>query len=182
MLERQAKTIETLANLCIVIVALLGAAVLARQLIAREPVPAAASTARPRPSGQAAGAAAPVKGAPFSLPGVDWTKQDQTLVLVLSSTCHFCTESAPFYQRLVTEARRNRNTRLIAVLPQPTEDGIRYLKQVGVSIDEVLQAPLSTLGTRGTPTLILVDKRGEVKNTWIGRLAAERESEVLAVF
>jgi hypothetical protein len=34
-------------------------------------------------------------------------------------------------------------------------------------------------GVRGTPTLIIVDATGVVKQSWVGRLNAERESEVL---
>src|ERR1700752_4473118 len=31
---------------------------------------------------------------------IKWDANQQTLVMALSSNCHFCTESAPFYKRL----------------------------------------------------------------------------------
>ena len=35
-------------------------------------------------------------GSRISLPGLDWARRRATVVLVLSTACHFCTESAPF--------------------------------------------------------------------------------------
>lgn len=32
------------------------------------------------------------------VPGVDWNKDGQTLLLALSTGCHYCTESAPFFR------------------------------------------------------------------------------------
>lgn len=175
--DKYAKTLETLANAAIVVVALLATVVLVRQLstpnagrAAAAEVPAAAA-----PRG-------PVTGSPISVPGVTWGGREQTLVLVLSTTCRFCTNSAPFYHRLVRESQRTGKTRLVAVLPQATPDATRYLNDLGVAISEIVQAPLATLGARGTPTLILVDGAGVVKHTWAGQLPPQRESEVLAYF
>lgn len=174
MLERHAKTIETVANVGIAIVALLGAAVLAKQLVTpdrtRIPAPSRPSSARPR---------APVAGSRMSLPGVSWDRSEQTLVLVLSTTCRFCTDSASFYQRVVDESHRAGKTRLLAVLPQGTSEASRYLSTLRVGIDEVIQAPLEAVHAGGTPTLILVDRSGTVKRAWLGRLPPEREAEVL---
>ena len=41
-----------------------------------------------------------------SLDGWDWGAQDRTLVLVLRKGCHFCEDSAPFYQRLVAQQQQ----------------------------------------------------------------------------
>lgn len=53
-------------------------------------------------------------GQVVALPDVDWTKNGRTLLLALSTTCHFCTQSSPFYQRLVKE---HGDTQLIALVP-----------------------------------------------------------------
>src|SRR3990170_2033038 len=42
----------------------------------------------------------------------------QTLLLVTASTCHFCTESMPFYRK-VAEAARGAGTALVAATPEP---------------------------------------------------------------
>lgn len=115
-------------------------------------------------------------GTKLSLAGIDWGKTPQTLLLVVSATCHYCSESAPFYKRLEREHGR---TQLVAVLPQPLADGKKYLDSLSVRVDEVKQAALNSLGVRGTPTLILVDSNGVVVNSWIGKLDSKAEMEVV---
>jgi hypothetical protein len=66
------------------------------------------------------------------------------------------------------------------VLPQARDVATRFLNGLGVGVAEVVQAAVRDVGVRGTPTLLLVDRRGMVLRTWVGRLAPERESEVLA--
>jgi hypothetical protein len=119
-------------------------------------------------------------GAKVSLPGVDWSNNNQTLLLVLQKGCHFCTESAPFYQRLVRETAGRGNVHLIAVLPQETDEGKKYLDDLGVAIGEVKQAQLDSIGVYGTPTLILVNNQGVVITSWVGKLSADGEAEVLS--
>ncbi|OFW07493.1 MAG: hypothetical protein A3H96_07080 [Acidobacteria bacterium RIFCSPLOWO2_02_FULL_67_36] len=186
MFDKQAKSIEVLSNIGIVIVSVLGAAVLIRQLAFAHPVTQAPASApqpvadsyapTPRPLARPP---APVVGSELSVAGIQWTTREQTLLLVLSTTCHFCTDSAPFYRRLAEESRRHDRTRLVAVLPQPKTEGAQFLSSLGIRIDEVVQAPLGSVGTRGTPTLILVGRDGKVKKFWMGRLPSERESEVV---
>ncbi len=106
---------------------------------------------------------------------VKWQDNQQTLVLALSNSCHFCTESAPFYKRL---AQNKGQTRIVAVLPQSLEDGRAYLERLRVSVDEIRQLPLNKIGVNGTPTLLLVDSSGVVKNSWIGKLASDQEGSV----
>jgi hypothetical protein len=115
------------------------------------------------------------KGDVLNIPRVDW-RNGQTLLLALSTTCHFCTDSAPFYQRL---SKDHGDTRLVAVFPQDSGEGQRYLSTLGVKIDEVEQASFVDLGIGGTPTLILVDSGGKVINKWEGALPPTTEREVI---
>jgi len=114
-----------------------------------------------------------------TVPGVSWEEGDQTIVLALSDHCKYCTESAPFYQKLTRELAERKNVRLVAVFPQEASAGQKYLAGLGVPITEVRQASLDSVGVRGTPTLLIVDKSGAVKQSWVGRLSPEREAEVL---
>jgi thiol-disulfide isomerase/thioredoxin len=120
-----------------------------------------------------------VAGTKVSLPGVDWSKNGQTLLVVLQKGCHFCAESAPFYQRLARETSERRQVHLVAVLPQEVSEGKQYLDEMKVPIEEVKQAAPSSLGVRGTPTLILVNNSGVVVDVWQGKLLADDESKVL---
>jgi hypothetical protein len=162
-MDRLSKRIEVAANVAIIAVALLlGLVLIKNYLIVKQPEnPAVRAT----------------KNAEISLPGVNWSKNSQTLVLAVSSTCHFCTESAPFYRQL---AEAHSRTRLIAVLPQSSEEGKLYLEGLGVAVDEIKQTPLSSINVSGTPTLILVNNEGVITDTWVGKLQAAQEAEVLS--
>lgn len=162
------KKTELIANIAIIVVALLlGVVLVKRYLLTSND----AATARPDPRIPA--------GTKAALTGVDWAKNGQTLLLVLSRDCHFCTESAPFYQRLTRETAGQTNVHLIALFPQTPEEGKKYLDNLGVSISEIRQAAPTSTGAGGTPTLILVDQNGVVKNSWVGKLSAPEENEVL---
>lgn len=118
-------------------------------------------------------------GTKVSLPGVDWSNNNQTLLLVLQKGCHFCTESASFYQRIVRETASRGSVHLVAVLPQSYDEGRKYLADLGVAIDEVKQAQLDSIGVYGTPTLILVNNQGVVITSWVGKLSADGEADVM---
>lgn len=118
-------------------------------------------------------------GMQFALKNVDWRANQKNLVMAVSTTCHYCTESAAFYRRVVAECKQ-RGVRTVAVLPQSPAEAEAYLKGEGVAVDEVRQAVLPDLEINGTPTLLIVDQSGRVKSVWPGKLPAERENEVLA--
>lgn len=162
------KKTEVFANVAIIVVALLLGGVLVKRYL----WPGNAATA-PRADPRIPA------GTKATLQGVDWAKNGRTLLLVLSRDCRYCTESAPFYQRLTREAAGRPNVHLIAIFPQEVAEGRKYLEDLGVSVQEVRQASPSSTGAGGTPTLILVDGGGVVKNSWVGKLAAPEESEVL---
>ena len=164
------KKIELIANIAIIVVALILGVVLVKRYLLTDTQSAAPTAARIQP------------GTKVQLAGVDWSKSGQTLVLVVSDTCHFCTESAEFYQRLAQEKAKHEGTRMIAVLPQDVSRGQAYLSKLGVAVDEVQQSPLDAIGVVGTPTLLLIDDKGAVKQSWVGKLPPGQETEVLSKF
>lgn len=162
------KKIELFANIAIILVAISLVAVLGKRFVFTRPAPS------PPPDSQQ------LVGQKFALPDVDWSRSNKTLVLVLSDKCHFCTESAPFYQRVVRERAQRESFRLTAVFPQAVSDGRRYLDGLGVAIEEIRQASPDSIGVRGTPTLLIVNNAGVVTDSWIGKLPLETEAEVLS--
>jgi thioredoxin-related protein len=163
------KKTELLANIAIIVVAiLLGGVLVTRYLLTSDQ----AFDDRNSVSRIAA-------GTKVSLPEIDWAKNNQTLLLVLSKGCHFCSESAPFYQRLVRDLEGRDSVRLVAVLPQDVSEGRKYLDELGVSVNEIKQSNLESLGVSGTPTLIMVNNEGVVTDSWVGKLPSDKESEVL---
>ncbi|SRR6266404_1329617 len=167
MLTSLSKKIELIANVAIIIVACLLGTVLVKNYWLAKPSEQAIKKENEH---QVA------NGPSVSSLDIDWKQRKQTLILAISSSCHFCTDSAPFYKRL---AQGKGDTRVVAVLPQPVQDGQDYLKRLGVSVDQVKQVDLDQIGVRGTPTLLLVDNSGVLKDSWVGRLPPEKEKSVL---
>lgn len=159
------KKIELVANVAIILVALLLGGIFVKKHFS--------DTTRSQP---------PLKitaGTKVPMQDVDWAKNGQTLLVVLQKGCHFCAESAPFYQGLTREMESSKSTKLIAVLPQEVNESQQYLAALKVPISEVKKINPNFLGVSGTPTLILVNNAGEVIDSWTGKLTPAKEIEVL---
>lgn len=108
---------------------------------------------------------------------------DFTLLMFLRSSCRYCTESMPFYSRLKEARDRGAGSVRLAALsaePQDLLDG--YLSAYKVAVDSTVAlspSQFSEFRVRGTPTLILVDRKNVVRKVWIGLLEPAQEAEVL---
>lgn len=121
-------------------------------------------------------------GRPANLAGVDWQAAPLTVVLHLSSTCHFCNDSMPFYQILAaTHQREGVRTALIVSSQDPVSVMEDHLAQQHVAVDKVLHAGSDSIGVAGTPTVLIVDQRGVVRRTFRGKLNPSREKELLSI-
>lgn len=159
------KRIELISNIAIILVAVMIGVIVVQKFV--------------RPSKSAPPPPTIAVGSKVELAGVDWSKNHKTVVLALQKGCHFCTESAPFYKQLV-EAATLKGVKIVAVLPQSGKDAQDYLTSIAVPISEIRQSALNSLNVSGTPTLILVDDKGQVAASWVGKLPTAKEAEVLA--
>lgn len=112
-----------------------------------------------------------------ALPGVQFAERERTLVLFESSGCTFCTQSMPFYKKLSKELK-SRGISFVAASPEPVHVSQAYFKSHGVAVDQVVQKMFSRQ-VAGTPTLVLVDRRGTVTDAWVGSLDQAGEKRVL---
>jgi thiol-disulfide isomerase/thioredoxin len=175
------KKVEALANLAVIITSLVVCSVLVKRYLL--PSTSQAMVAAPVAPGSLPPSSSRKQsiepGTKISLAGIDWSKGERTLLLALSTTCHFCTESAPFYQRLQQQKRDD--IRLLALLPQPLQESRVYLDNLGVRVDDLTQSPLKSVGASGTPTLILIDNQGAVIDSWVGKLSNDAAEKVIAL-
>ncbi len=169
VITKYAKKIEAAANIAVIVFALTFTAILSRQYL----FTASSRGAHESPTNRIA----PKIGDLLALDNVDWEKNVKTLLLALSTRCNFCTQSGPFYQRLVKD---HGDAHLIVLVPQTVEAGRAYVKKLGVDIDDVRQVSFGGLGVSHTPTLILVDRSGRVVHAWIGALPSGKEDEVVS--
>lgn len=119
-------------------------------------------------------------GTRIVLPGVVWSHADRTLMLALSTQCHFCDESSEFYRRLEPEAVAAR-VPIVAVFPQPVDVARAHWtgESLPVSGIEFVQAPAGKLPISGTPTVALLDSKGIVLRAWTGKQPASGEAEII---
>jgi hypothetical protein len=118
-------------------------------------------------------------GKPLDVPGVKWSAAPVNVAFFISTQCHFCAASMPFYKK-VSESRDRARVALSVLSPDPTGDMEKWLSDQSVAVDGVYAAPHNP-GLRGTPTLLIVDAGGIVRRVFIGELDSAREQEFLQI-
>lgn len=166
------KKLEVLANISVIVIAILVGTVLVKRYWLP---PSTQGTAQASPSNPSTKGVQ--TGTRITLPGIDWRKSSRTLLLVLSTNCRFCTESAPFYVKL--QDQKSSDVRIVAVLPQPIADAKTYLDKLGVRVSEVAQSDLRSVGVSGTPTVLMINKEGVVTDSWVGKLSDDAAARVI---
>lgn len=173
------KKLEVLANIAVVITSIVLCSVVVKKYFfaAGKQEASVEAVQTKSPASSASRTQSIQAGTKISLPGIDWSKSTRTVVLLLSTTCHFCSESVPFYQKL--QQQKPNGVRLVAVFPQPVEDSRNYLNKLGITITDVVQSSLSSIGVSGTPTVLLVDNNGSVTAAWVGKLSDGEAAKVI---
>ena len=159
------KILDKIANVAVIVaVAVFLALVIRGEFFRRTPAPAHSPSA--------------LVGTTIRLPGVEFPAQRFSLVLGISTQCHFCKESLPFYQRLNDRLRGRVD--VFAVLPQTQSEAGKYLADAGMSSVHGISADLSSIGVYATPTLLLVDSSGKVKSVWVGKQDEAGQQRIFA--
>lgn len=132
-------------------------------------------------SARVSGVARPsVVGTRLTLGDGAWHRTRVNAVIALSSNCHYCAASLPFYRKLSAVHRDlGSQVSIVVVSAEPLEKTKAWLTQEGIAVDNIFQSPLSALGVTGTPTVLLVDADGTVKKAFDGQLTASGEEELL---
>jgi thioredoxin-related protein len=119
-------------------------------------------------------------GDTIRIENVDTKGAPNTLLMFVRSGCHYCTESMGFYEHLADSAEHWKGTfRLVALTPEDESVTANYLDEHSVAVDAVVQIQTNATQFSGTPTLVLVDKDGKVREAWQGQLPVKQESRVL---
>jgi len=122
----------------------------------------------------------PIVGSIVSLPGIKWD-DGTTLQLALQKGCRYCDESAAFYRRL-RDQRSASQPRMLAVVPGDKNEVSRYLSERGVLVDGIINVSLSDINVSATPTLLLVDRSGKVRDVWVGKLDELKKAKWLSEY
>jgi len=102
----------------------------------------------------------------IDVPNVNWSQNGRSLVFFLDKDCAYCTSSAPFYRQLLEEVAK-RDVRALAILPNSIDEARNYLHSLKLPIENVYSASLASYNLPGTPSVLLLDHEGVVKNVWL---------------
>jgi thioredoxin-related protein len=171
-------SLDTAANIAIIVVCALAAVVLVRQHFFP-----------PQAQGPAAMEEA-VKGEKYAeLKAVVPAGTSRALVVAVQPGCHYCNDSMPFYKRLIDERNQKGSAvKVIAAVPasEKPEDAKKFASDesqkfatAGTQPDSMVNIDFQAIKVPGTPTVLLVDNNGKVLDVWVGKLNSSREKEVL---
>jgi len=103
----------------------------------------------------------------------------RTLVLVLSSECHFCQKSVPELATLSTEAERKFRIPTVAVFRPSDRGADAFLRETGF-VGNVIKISAPQLSSLPTPTPLFVNDKEQVLGNWVGQVTPERASTILS--
>jgi len=157
-------SIETIANIAVILVAILVATVFVKNNFIK-------SAPAPRQS---------MVGQTIKLDGIDAHAANVTVLLALSSSCRFCDASSAFYQRL-TALRRDTGNKFqtVGVFRESVESAQEYLTKKGLIFDGVISNPTDDLKVHGTPTMLMVNSEGKVIKEWVGLMDDTEQKEAI---
>jgi thiol-disulfide isomerase/thioredoxin len=104
-----------------------------------------------------------------------------TMVIAMTTVCVFCRASAPFFRKLLQDARGLPwSVRTIAVMPESKDVASGYIRDsLELKFDDVVQH-LPGFAPQFTPTLLVADQEGVVKGAWVGVPKPAAEEEIMA--
>jgi hypothetical protein len=162
------RIVEFAANLALIVAVVIGATVWLRR----------PDTAGPLHNMSDARAISqyPTVGTQIVLPGVDWSAHKATLVVAISSACHYCVASAPFYSEIT---RSTHVAPIVVVMPQGELDAQAFLREHAITPHNLVSASLASIQVNATPTLLLISASGIVTKAWVGELTNIQRHDVI---
>jgi len=99
-MNKLATKIEMFANAAIIVVAILLSLILIKNHLLSNPNQVSVSDTSPSET-------ITKHGRSITFPDINWRESKYSLVLALSTTCSYCTESALFYKKLVQDEKKS---------------------------------------------------------------------------
>jgi hypothetical protein len=115
-------------------------------------------------------------GTQIAIPGVDWSHHKATLVVAISSACHYCVASSPFYSEITHSTHV---APIVVVMPQGEQDAQTFLHEHAITPGSVVSASLASIQVSATPTLLLISSSGVVTKVWVGELTGTQKRDVV---
>lgn len=116
-------------------------------------------------------------GESFKLPKeVDLRQRPNTILLALDISCQYCSQSLPFYKKLIAKSKETPSLRVVALFSNDRTEVEAYLLEQNVDIEFFPNVDLAKLKVDTTPTVIWVDENGKIVGSYQGMLQEKMES------
>jgi hypothetical protein len=169
------KKLDIFANIAIIVVAILiGFSVIRQQINhAKAAKTIAAATAMESNL-------TPGKGLPSPV-GYQWGQHDRTLMLAMRYGCIHCEHNMRFYKQIQDKFKQSdAKTSLLSIFPDDSFVAQHDLDSHSLSdMPFLANVDFAKLHVAGTPTLLLVDNKGTILQSWIGELSQHEQDEVM---
>ena|ERR1700720_2312569 len=112
---------------------------------------------------------------------ISHSNDNQTILLVaMTTTCHFCEESIPFYNQLAeTFQKTSGSPAFLAVFPNPEDQVRTYAARQQLKMPTLAAVDFNSLKVNGTPTMIWLDHTGKILDFWVGKPSKTDEQQIL---
>ena len=105
------------------------------------------------------------------------------LVIVLSENCQYCSNSIPFFKKIVNKASSSGIKVVFGVDSNSNPNRVKnMLLDGGVNTSEIVQIDRSEWKIPYVPTILLINQYGKVLHYWKGQLNEKNSENVLEYF
>lgn len=117
-------------------------------------------------------------------PGTRFGDYERNAIIFVRSTCKYCTDSMPFYRRVMERAENSPGVSVTFVGVEPIDVTVQYLAMHGVATrpGAVHQIESSDYPfVSGTPTVLAIGRDGRLLRLWRGKVDDSGGNEILRV-
>jgi hypothetical protein len=113
---------------------------------------------------------------------INLPRSQSAILVALDTNCSSCEESLPLVKSLVSaKVDAQSSVYGIAVFPNSRADVDTFLQRHQLQIDSVTDSDLVALGVSSTPTVVLIDETGIIRDFWIGRMPPHTQEQLIAL-
>ena len=114
----------------------------------------------------------------IEIPAAWRSHSEYTLIIFGRDSCPACQASADFHKALTAAAEAN-GVRTVAALTASIGDPARFAASLGVSPDRALRANPAPAHLKSVPTVIVVNRNGDILKKTEGVLSADKQRALL---
>ena len=115
-------------------------------------------------------------GQMIDVPAEWYRSSPYTVVLFARASCGACQQAQPFFKQLVT-GLKGRAAVVLAGSDAEQDDDATFARALGLKAPSIQIAP-DGLKVRATPTLVLINQRGEILGAWEGVGPPEQQTVI----